>query len=88
MAFGRRNFASYRRGDPSIKGDRALAEYRNKTIVFLVATAAYTAFLYSSGTDTTSRGCCYWLLVVAASYYDIGRRASSALVQPNTDTHH
>jgi hypothetical protein len=50
MAYGRRNFAAYQRGDPQAKGDKSLASYRNKTIVFIVATAAYTAFLYSSGT--------------------------------------
>ena len=47
----RRNFVAYQRGDPRAKGEESLASYRNKTICFLVATAAYTAFLYSSGTD-------------------------------------
>jgi hypothetical protein len=55
MAYSRRNFASYHRGDPSIKGDKALAFYRNKTIAFFIATAAYTAFLYSSGTVLVTR---------------------------------
>jgi hypothetical protein len=50
MAYSRRNFATYHRGDPSGKGEKALADYRNKIVAFLVVTAAYTAFLYSSGT--------------------------------------
>jgi hypothetical protein len=52
MAYSRRNFATYHRSDPSGKGEKALADYRNKIIAFLVVTAAYTAFLYSSGTES------------------------------------
>jgi hypothetical protein len=80
MAFGRRNFASYRRGDPTIKGDRALAEYRNKTIVFLVATAAYTAFLYSSGTDIFSPLPLLLLVLVGVGYCSIAHYNNGRVV--------
>jgi hypothetical protein len=52
MAYGRRNFSAYSRVPTAaelVKGEKSLASYRNKTIVFIVATIAYTAFLYSEG---------------------------------------
>jgi hypothetical protein len=57
MAYGRRNFMAYQRTGPSTPpSTKSLADYRNKTITFLVATALYTAFLYRSGeiSDTST----------------------------------
>mmetsp|Transcript_15531 Transcript_15531/g.17906 ORF Transcript_15531/g.17906 Transcript_15531/m.17906 type:complete len:586 (+) Transcript_15531:46-1803(+) len=53
MAYGRhRNLSSYQGRSSSEalkKAEKSLASYRNKTVAFIIATIAYTAFLYSSG---------------------------------------
>lgn len=48
MAYGRRTINFYQRG--SVGGDSVpLSSYKNKILVFLAATAVYTAFLWKSG---------------------------------------
>ena len=48
MAYGRRTINFYQRG--AVGGDSLpLSSYRNKVLVFLAATAVYTAFLWKSG---------------------------------------
>jgi hypothetical protein len=60
MAYGRRNFIAYQRGvvggaPPSsvaaalLPPRQSLTNYRNRAILFFVATCLYTAFLYQSG---------------------------------------
>lgn len=48
MAYGRRTINFYQRG--AVGGDSVpLSSYKNKILVFLAATAVYTAFLWKSG---------------------------------------
>jgi hypothetical protein len=52
MTYGRRNFIAYQRTGvlPStVIPSRSLTHYRNKTILILIITCAYTAFLYQRG---------------------------------------
>mmetsp|Transcript_9743 Transcript_9743/g.14993 ORF Transcript_9743/g.14993 Transcript_9743/m.14993 type:complete len:575 (-) Transcript_9743:55-1779(-) len=61
MAYSRASGRYSRIPSDRTNSDRVLINYRNRTIAFIVATVAYTAFLYSSGgaghylgnTDTT-----------------------------------
>ena len=48
MAYGRGNINFYRRG-AAVGASLPLSSYRNRILVFLSATAVYTAFLYRSG---------------------------------------
>ena len=65
MAYGRRTFITYQRGSsPGSVGvvssatggnggtSRSMANYRNKTIIILIVTAFYTAFLYRRGEES------------------------------------
>ena len=48
MAYGRRTINFYQRG--AVGGDSVpLSSYKNKILVFLAATAVYTAFLWKAG---------------------------------------
>ena len=69
MAYGRRTFITYQRGSsPGSVGvvssatgvggggtSRSMANYRNKTIIILIVTAFYTAFLYRRGEEKTTK---------------------------------
>jgi hypothetical protein len=54
MAYaGRRNFVAYQRSgvnpNASLPNTRSLASYRNRSILILLVTSIYTAFLYQRG---------------------------------------
>lgn len=63
MAYGRRNFVAYQRGvvggalppnsGAGLPPRQSLTNYRNRAILFFVATCCYTAFLYQSGVCIT-----------------------------------
>ena len=66
MAYGRRNINFYQRG--AVGGDSLpLSSYRNKVLVFLVATAVYTAFLWKSGVLLSLGRLFFWIPFSALS---------------------